>query len=215
MLFRVVFDYGRFSTLCHTKTLNVGLQCWCWSLVSRWVCFSTSRLPFLISSRWSFLLPLSAYGVTSHCHVCGATVHLPVSWWDLTGLLWWDGKRLRLSQALCSHLLWQRCQWWPDLSRVSQPLGVNISGISELLSTQPCAWNSGNSNSKTPEKFKVFWTEQMEVCVTKIWRWTPGFCINHADLVQWLACPIKPLSTTIVKFVIDSQQLSEKEKLYS
>ena len=153
-------------------------------------------LSHFLSQTFSSVLS-SAYGVTSHSHVCSVSV----SWWDLTGLLWWNGKRLRLSLVLCWSLLWRRCQWWPDLTGVLQPPGANISGISEFFKTAVRLKFRKSQTTKCPstELFKVFWGDQMEVCVTKIWRWTPVFCINHAHLVQRHVRPIKPLFMRILK----------------
>lgn len=144
------------------------------------------------SSVFCYCLPLRG-SVESHLiHMYAVSRHIYLSH-GLTGLFWWNGKRFRLSQVLCRSLLWQRCQWWPDLSR-----GCTISGGKHFWNiwgfhhSFPLYKIRGNSNLEMPEQFKVFCTEQMEVCVAKISRWTPGLSINHVVLVQRRANPIKP-----------------------
>lgn len=166
------------------------------------MCFFIPSCPFLTRSGGfffclsfvSFSCPFGKSMESRRIHMHAVSQHVPVSWWDLTGLCWWNGKRFRLSHALCWGSVWQRRQWLPDLTRLQNFLGIKITGLCGKK-WQPifvCLQFRKNLLQKqTPYKFK-FWREQINLCAAKIWRLTPGICINHVVLIQGLANPVMP-----------------------
>lgn len=94
------------SGVCHTKTQKVGLWSWRWSSVSRWVCVSTSNLPFLISSCWFISCLWSHSSFT--CMQC----HSPLVVFDRPALMKWKaieavtGSALKLALTKLSVMAW-------------------------------------------------------------------------------------------------------------